>query len=536
MTDRYFDSVNGSDSNDGLTPATAKKSYDAYAQGSMTAGDTYYLKRGTTHVIVTANTQAKAGNSSLVRTKYKAYGEAQVPYAIMTPAATPASDFILNVSGRSYIDFEDIYFDALGLTSYTLYMLASAATANSYHKISRCFFTGAKAGATSGSGLTIGGTTTSTGDTGYYLIEDCEFFNNPVHGFIPNGAHDIVVRRCKFYGNGFNAPNGGHGFSSKYRLQEFTSSGWVQSGTVWSLALQSYQTDVYYVKTGVTGYGRLDKNTSTPTTPSVGQFGVSGGNLYINVGSTSNPSGQSVQYAWGRCYNMLVEDCEAWGNINDPASPFVEGHGFAFDNWADDSVFRRNRSWGNGGAGFSCNLGDRNIVEANIAYDNQASGIVMASAQGILAYHNTLINNNLGPVGIKNNGEIAVFPNCKNGEITNNILQGSGQYGVDIFPDVTGFTGKNNCIYGYDTVDRASVLTNTISVDSALDSMFRPTTASIKTGGTFIGGADYYGAEFRGTPPIGAVITFPARQLAARSTASRLSETRQSSNRRNVAG
>ena len=122
MTSYYFDSVNGLDTNDGLTTSTPKQSYDAYAQGSMTAGDTYYFKRGTTQVISTLNTQVKAGSSTTVRTKYKAYGVAQVPYSIWTPPpkGTLNNSYILNASGRSYIDFEDMYFDGLTRATYPL--------------------------------------------------------------------------------------------------------------------------------------------------------------------------------------------------------------------------------------------------------------------------------------------------------------------------------------------------------------------------------------------------------------------------------
>lgn len=521
MATWYFDTNAADNSLDGHSPATALKDYDAFRAGGGGANsDTYLFKRGTTHVISTANLGFRSGLSSTNRTIIGAYGTASVPYATITPPPTGTlnNDFIANCSGLSNIDFYDIYFDALSRTSYTLYILASGSTANSNHKFARCYFTGAKAGSTSGSGLTIGGTATSTGDTGNYLFEDCHFFNNPVHGFLPNGVHDVIMRRCKFYGNGFNAPNGGHGFSSKYRLQEFTSSGWTNSsGTIWYYVLQAYQVDVYYVKTSVSGYGRLVKNTSTPTAPGLGEFGVSGGNLYINVGSATNPASQSVQYAWGRCYNLLVEDCEAWGNVNDPASPFVEGHGFAFDNWTDNSIFRRNKSYNNGGAGFTCNLGDNNLIEACIAYGNQASGIAASSAGYITARHNTFYDNNLGAVGIRNNGEITFFQNCRNGDISNNVLRhiGDVQYGIDLHPTAVGFTGSNNCIYGYSAAERGSVFTGTLLVNPLLDSENRATAATVKRGGVYFGGRDFFGKYHTNPPSIGAVSDHPDPAWAA---------------------
>lgn len=509
MTTWYFDSDLGSDGNPGKSQDKPKQSYDTFANSGFPGaaqGDIYLFKRGKQQVASSANVAVGSGASTTNRTKWGVYGDSQVPYAIWTPPPSgPMNNpYILNMSGRNYVDMEDQYFDALNRATYTLYLFASGATSNSGHAFRRCFFMNAAPGV-GGTGLHFGGTDTSTGDTSDYLFEDCGYGNNPVHGMLIAGAHGVTVRRCKFWGNGFNAPAGGHGLSSKYRLQEFTTSGWTQSGLVWYRALASYQTDVYYVITGVNGYGRLTKNIITPTTPAAGEFGVSGGNLYINVNSINDPKTQNVRYAWGRCYNLLIEDNESWENVNDPASPYVEGHGFAFDNWSDDSVMRGNKAWRNGGAGFSCNLGDRNVIESNIAYENQASGIVMASAQGILVYHNTLLNNNLGPVGIRNNGEITAFPNCKNGEITNNILKGSGQYGVDLFPDVTGFTGDKNCIHGFDNVERVGILANTLVTDPLLDSNFRPRALALTRSGKYIGRKDFNGKRFYNPPNIGAV-------------------------------
>lgn len=516
MTTWYFDSELGVDANDGKSIDKAKKSYQVFVLAGFPGaaqGDTYLFKRGTTQVIDAANINAGAGASDTVRTKYGAYGVAAVPYSIWTPppSGTLNNAYILNVSGRSYTDFEDMYFDGLNRATYSLYMLASGATACSGHALRRCLFTNmapSALGIPNGSGLIFGGTDTSTGDTSNYLIEDCEFFNNPVHGMIVNGAYNVTVRRSLFHGNGFDAPTGGHGFSSKYRLQESTSSGWtLTSGTIWQRTLAAYQADVYYVKTNVTNYGRLDKNTSTPTTPSVGQFGVSGGILYINMGSVTNPATQTVQYAWGRCYNLIVEDCEAWGNIRDPRATDVEGHGFAFDNWADNSIFRRNHSHDNQGAGFSLNLGDNNIVESSIATHNAAAGIQCASARGSLIRKNTSVFNNQGPEGVKGDGEIVQFPNCRDGEIKQNIVMNTPdhKWGVNIFPDVTGVSADKNCVYGTSQIERSSILINTITDNPTLDDQLRPTHPNVVGTGSNLGGKDFYGREFYQNPNIGAI-------------------------------
>jgi len=529
MTDHYFDPVNGSDSLNGLTPATAKRSYDTYIQSFGASGDRFFLKRGVDHIISTANTGVRSGVSDSQRTLLAAYGEAQVPYAfVKNPSAT--GNMILNGSGRSYVDFEDLYFDGQGVCQYSIYLFASGSTPNIGHRISRCFFTRMLSGQ---AGLIFGGTATSTGDTGYYLIEDSHFFDNPGHGLIPNGAHDVLVRRCKFYRNGFAAPFGGHGFSSKYRVTDATS-GWTNpSGTIWQRSMAAYEPDVYYVKTSVSAYRRLNKNTSTPTTPGLGEYGVSAAVLYINVGSASNPSTQAVNYAWGRCYNIVVEDCEAYENISDPAALFQEGHGFAFDAYADNSIFRRCYSHHNEGAGFSLNLGDYTTVESCIAHDNGVSAVAAAACTGVTVKHNTFFDNNHGASPY--NGEIVFFPNAKNGVISNNSMQGATAYALDLDATCTGFAGDKNVAYGFAAVERGSVLTGTVTIDPILDALYRPTVEAIKTGGAFLGGLDFYGSEFPGSPPIGAVIPRQGKSTTSRSVAPRSVTTRNALIKRGIA-
>jgi len=499
MATRYFDWYLGSDSNDGLTPDTAWRSYDA-KRASIQTSDTVLIKRGTPQVITTINMDAKSGVAG-APTVYGAYGVAQVPYAFWrNPTAT--GNMILNVSGRNYITFQDMYFDGEAVNQYSLYMFASGSTACGGHKILRCHFTNMLSGQ---AGLIFGGTATSTGDTSDFMIEDSNFFGNPGHGLIPNGAYDIRVRRCKFWGNGFDAPFGGHGFSAKYRVTDATS-GWTSPGanTIWQRTMAAYEPDVYYVKTSVSAWRRLTKNTSTPTTPGLGEFGVSAAVLYINVGSTSNPSTQAINYAWGRCYNIAVEDCEAWGNVSDPKAIYQEGHGFAFDAYTELATFRGNKSHDNEGSGFSVNLGDGNLLESNVAYGNGLSGIVGASCKNTKIWHNTLFDNNRG--SIPHNGEIAGFT-LADFDMQNNILRRGAsrrRYAVDVDSTCT-LAGSNNCAHGYEQVERGSNLTGTITDDPRLDGSFRPRALSLVRAGAFVGGRDYNGKPRYNPPNIGAV-------------------------------
>ena len=513
MTDHYFDPVNGSDSANGFTQATAKKSYDTYIQSFGASGDRFFLKRGVDHIISTANTGVRSGVNNGQRTLLAAYGEAQVPYAFVKNP-TAVGNMILNGSGRSYVDFEDLYFDGQGVCQYSIYLFASGSTPNVGHSISRCYFTNMLSGQ---AGLIFGGTATSTGDTGYYLIEDSYFFDNPGHGLIPNGAHDILVRRCKFLRNGFDAQFGGHGFSAKYRVTD-ALSGWTSPGLnkIWQRNLAAYEPDVYYVKTSVTAYKRLSKKTTGDlTAPAPGEFSVSAGLLYINVNSLSDPATQSINYAWGRCYNIVVEDCESAYNIADPKAQYLEGHGFAFDAYTDDSTFRRCDSHHNDGAAFSLNLGDRNVVESSIAEGNGVSAVSGASCEDVVIKHNTFRFNNTGTNPY--NGEIVFLSNAKNGTVTNNALEGSTVRALDLDATCTGFSGTNNAAYGYSTIESGSTLTGTITDAPLMTASRRPRAASLLGAGTPLGGRDFYGRPFHPTAPnIGAVGNAITRTSVAR--------------------
>jgi parallel beta-helix repeat protein len=513
MTTWYFDSANGSDGNNGTSPSTPKKNYDAFTFASATPGDTYLFKRGTTQTIVTPYKDARSGASNTFRTRYGAYGEAQVPYSIwINPSAV--GNMILNVSGRSYIDFEDMYFDGQAVCLYSLYMLSSGATPCNGHRVARCYFTNM---AITGSGLVIGATATSTGESTDYLIEDSHFFRNPTHGMLVNGANGVVVRRCKFYGNGFNAAAGGHGFSAKFRRTDATS-GWTNpTGRIWQRPLASYESEVYYVKTKVSGFQRLFRTGGTQTMPGIGEYGVGGGALYINLNSTSNPSSQGINYAWGRCYNIVVEDCESYENIWDTTAPDHEGHGFAFDDYTELSIFRRNKSHDNQGSGFSVNRGDNNTLESNIAYGNWLAGMSAAACYGTTVKHNTFFDNNQGRGAY--DGDIVFFTYAKNGVISNNILSGRRAYGVYVDSTCTGFSGRNNNTYGYSAPERRSALTGTITDNPLLDARYRPQAGAIKRAGAYVGGRDFSGKTFHNPPSIGAVDAAaepPARYLFVR--------------------
>jgi parallel beta-helix repeat protein len=498
MTDRYFDWFNGSDSdNDGLSPTTPWKSYDA-KRANIQTSDSVWIRRGTPQYTITSFMDVKSGVAG-APTTYGVYGEAQVPYCHwLNPSGS--GNMILNFSGRSYVTIQDMYFDGYGTCQYSLYMFANGSTACVGHKVARCYFTNMKSGE---AGLNIGGTATSTGETSDYLIEDNHFFKNPGHGMLLNGVNHARVRRNKFYQNGFDAQFGAHGFSSKARRTDATS-GWTNtSGSIWQRNLAAYETAVYYVKSSLSPYQRLNPTAGTQTAPGLGEFGVSGGVLYVNIGT--DPTTRSINYAWGRCYNLTIEDNESYENVADPRSPATEGHGFAFDDYADSSVFRGNSSHHNAGAGYSTNRGDNNTLEGNIAYRNGLSGVVGAACKNTKIWHNTLYDNNQSG---EQRGEITYFTNAEIDFRNNSLKRGSsrGPFVADIDTTCT-LTGDGNNVHGYDQIVRygSSSLTNTTTYDPLLTDAHMPQAKELIRSGRFIGCRDFNGKRFYNPASIGAV-------------------------------
>lgn len=511
----YYDAVNGLDANNGTDPSTPRQTYTS--SGSV-AGDTYLFKRGTTQQFP-AMVTARTGTSDAVRTRYGVYGTSDTPYATFKVASGATT--IMNAAFTKYCTFEDIKFDMQNAAVHSLYCASQSAGGQTIGNIiRRCIFTGS---ASNGLTVTREANSTASGPTGY-VIEDCDFYGNAAHGMIILAGTNSAVRRCRFWGNGFNVATGGHGFSSRSLFVNNASLGssstllnWTQhSGNIWKRTFVAPETDAYYVRSTPSAPYHLTRNDATPTVLALNEYGVSGGVLYINIGG--NPSTLAVSYAYALCSNLTIEDCESWGNFSDSRVSGTEGHGFAFDDWADTSTFRRNKSYDNEGYGFSLNKGTGNQVFGNIAYNNGGPGVVVNAAATASILHNTLTNNNQIAIHALN-GEVAGTYGCSSGVFKNNILKGSSTYGIDTDPADSGHSGTKNCIHGFTTADRNTVTTATVTDDPALDSFYRPVTSSVNTGGTYLGGCDFYAKEFPVTPPIGAVVTFSARSNTNRSIA-----------------
>lgn len=460
MATYYFDADNGSDGNDGLTPGTAKRWLEPFGAG---ASDRLLFRRGTRQLIQTTAEKTIVNGVPGAPTYYGVYGEAQVPYAIFTkPAGSPGST-ILNGSHRRDYVVEDLFFDLAGTSAYnSLYVSATTSGNANGIRIRRCKFANS-VGDRAGLYVGVENTINTVFDV---LIDDCEFWNCGADGLTILAGSGVIARNCRGWDNGLTGVNGGHNFRMSSRFVS-VSSGWtLVSGTVYSRALGSHETDVAFVRHG--SYPRMVKNVATPTAPTVGQFGVSGGLLYINA--NGNPNGGSVNYVWRAGANNGFEYCHSLRSRWNTAAPFHEGHGMSFDDWASDSWMIGCVIEDSEGLGVSINGGDNNLIHACVIQRSEMRGISLGSGAGNQVTHCEFLRNNTGRDA--SNAEIGGSATAANTVIRNNIMHSPGRtYGV-YFDSASGCVAENNLVFGTTDAVFGGTETGTVTIDPMyLDAM-----------------------------------------------------------------
>lgn len=501
MTTYYFDWDNGDDTNNGTSSATPKKSYDAYT-ALGTAGDSFLFKRGTTQIISTAFKSVRSGSAAAGRTYYGVYGTATVPYATFKNPSG-AGNIVLNFGGKNNLLVENLRFDA---TNCNMAVYVGAQSANAAYDITfrNCEFFNSNA-----NGCVISRETSASVFPYNNVVEDCSAYNNAGHGFFVVSGERNVIRRCKAYRNALTStPSGAHGISV-YSSTTAVTSGWTSGGgTIYYRAvtgINANATDVYYVTGAPSPYNRMIKNDAAGVSPGVGEFSVSGGNLYINI--NANPSGTSLNLVCFPSRYNIVEYNESFNNKYVPSTTYHEGHGIALDDCSEYSIVRGNYCHDNQGAGLSVNRGNYNLVYGNVFIRNWLAAIAVNPSIGTKVINNTCVNNNVGTGSYTS--EILFNFGCVDSVISNNIIASTkgNTYGVDVDPSSTGFTGATNYIYGYTTATRTGTYTDTVTTDirSYLDSEGNLKSVSLSNAGTYIQGVSLKNDRTRpGYTPVGA--------------------------------
>lgn len=244
-----------------------------------------------------------------------------------------------------------------------------------------------------GAVATVSGTTLTltftAWDAAAYVSEtqtNASWSNSLVQTFARWGGVDLINCTASGCGAGYDT----HGFTSYGGgvLLQQTSAGWTNTTSTiyWSDIDSRYGRDIpdIAMMTMDTGSGtelfHLLKNTTTPTTPAVGEFGfdASGGTgslrLYVNFGaavSATNRFNICVRPPRGIRYIR----CTAKGQVLANRSGALEGHGFAFDDFTSDCSLIECVSQNNAGHGVTINRGERNQIIGTTITGNGYAGV-----------------------------------------------------------------------------------------------------------------------------------------------------------------
>lgn len=483
MATHYVDAVDGNDANDGLTPATAKKTYAAARTASSTGQNSVLLKRGQVHLLASEG-QARNGTSLSARWYLGAYGAGSKP--VLFPSWAPASSTSLFwlLSGSQFILIEDVVFDAGHVPFMNVamnIMLTSASDINGI-TLRRCEFT--RSSSTGCSLYWNGGTSWAANSIRNVLLEDCRSYDNKAHGFT-GGGDNAVMRRCKAYRNGIGT--GAHGFSIQGACTTSVTAGWtLVSGNIYSRAVAN---EVWGVFSTIAGQRALVKNTATPTTPAAGEYGWAAGTLYVNF--AANPAGATVVFAQAK-NSVTWEECEAWENYAFTPYPYVEGQGFQFDDYTSYCSALRCRSYNNSGGGFSFNNTADCTVTALVATGNARRGLVVQNSRNAKVYAPTLINNNRGGYRYPGSAGVVVAPDTEEVSVSGspattirNVAIAASGLAYAVNADATSLTGSTcsglmasgvTALFG--AAGAISGSGNSIVADLLVNTIGRPTASS----------------------------------------------------------
>lgn len=428
----HIDPVNGSDSNTGAkdspkrTPRANLWSNTIGGADSIQQYDGLAFKRGTEYM----HTQGGPIDFGANNLHFMSYGEPSVPRPVLRANHTAANGSrVVGIMGRDNCSFSDIDVDASTQPDRTALLISNDGREADMTGITvqnaelygvTCSITGSYPSA-SGSlraGLRAGlrvqnNQYDASRLSAYPLMYDIDVINVTArdcgyHGFHTGGAtgklingvaRGIRFRGCQALRNGWQFD--GHGFTSfAYRTIR----------TAQPVYTRVASTSVYYFATDVAAiYGAgvtvpdtdivivrtaspvqtifLRKNTATPTTPAVGEFGfdVSTQRIYININRADLPTRANASWTVDVCayatryitYDRCLAKETRWAKQTD----VPEGHGFAFDDLTGENQVLNCESIDNAGLGVSFNRGRRNWV-INSRIVNNALGAMAGPSFG----------------------------------------------------------------------------------------------------------------------------------------------------------
>ena len=459
MTTVYVDPQRGNDTtgNGSITSPFATRTKGRQATGA--GAHSVLVKRGSVETLSTTF-QATSCNGTGPSTPFRfgVYGDAADGPAIIR-APSNITDLMFVLGGAQYIEVSDWDFDGQGFNQTPINIQSNTADV-----IGITFRRCRAYNTTVRNGMTADGKVAGYKITDL-LFEDCEAFNNAAHGFFAVGDVDVTYRRCRAMFNGATATNGGHGFSSIAYRNQVTAASWVlQSGTTYRVSTGG----VTPLKVIINGHGTYPvlANAGATATPSAGQWGYTGGFLYINTNDAA--TSYTGTYSYTVSPTILYEQCEAFNNIAFAGAPYHEGHGFAADDFTSYARFIGCISRDNEGNGISLNSGDYNTITGLVAYRNDLPAIQSWRGTGHRIINNTLIDNNTSAYA---DSEVRLSGMSTSAIVSNNIIRADGgsqsTVGLEFDSTSTSGTAANNNITGASTRSSGVTESGALSSDPA---------------------------------------------------------------------
>lgn len=362
-------------------------------------------------------------------------------------------------------------------------------------------------------------------------VHKCQFIDNEAYGsavFSRGALVSADFYNCIWSGN--NADEGeedthnGAGINSERFMHEsgFSCSG--ESPNI--ICYKDIDTDrgsgnwmtvrkVYDDRNLSGSYGLMSQNTSTPTTPGLGEWGLSGTVLYINVDSETIDVHVFYGIATSRYYYNYFGGClDAAGG---------DGDNLYFDNGSEDCVAQYNIITNSDGSGISLGRTTNPIVSSNLIYNNgidegqnfRAGITLQRQTTGAIIYNNTIVGHVNG---------IALYQYAGGTvSIKNNIIMSNSSYGIwQQRADSYTITESNNLFYDNTTANRYQVsegsnpvYADPLFVDGANDNYRLQSTSPAINAGVFVEGyiLDYLLRPRTVIPDIGAYEYFYTRIL-----------------------
>lgn len=441
---------------------------------TINAGDYVYFKRGGVYSYPSTAIFISQKNGCY----FGAFGDGPRPI-ITTTNITPQQLILIRSSDN--ITIEGIAFDGanLGHAGILAQINTNGTTLNNF-VVNDCeFYNFSKDGGVNYSaGISI---TADVGTVPVTPITGLRITNNIIHD---NWAHGVsiqghisqaLVSGNKIYRNAKG--QGAHGITILPNRTSVTTGFSLVSGNIYSLSTTRPDTYLVAYTNAASVKTYLTKNTSTPTTPALNEFGHSGTTLYVNVGENPTPGtgSNNVAYTWSIAQGVIVEKNESYNNYNWIPYPYDEGHGIAFDDYAGPGIIRGNYLHDNDGHGISVNGGTGIEVYNNIIANNKLNGINCTNQCKING--NTFYGNQGVQIGWgRPPGAYASLQS----ELKYNIVHGKGLYPAWNITS-TNLTSTSNILYAH-TNTFGYPSTNPITTDPMLNANFIPQTGSSAIG------------------------------------------------------